>query len=177
MSPEELEKLTPAIVVFQLVLSLLCLGGMVLLDRGPGWLSLIGFRRARGPREPPLWGLREVLLCLMVWLLSDVFVGSVFLYLAGGLSKSTTTFLSVTCSRAVACVVVFLVVTRLFGQPLSTLGLARTSGWNVFPTVTFASDVFTITSEARVGEVRRTVEAVVNRSTPEDPQLLSWRVR
>jgi general secretion pathway protein K len=46
----------------------------------------------------------------------------------------------------------------------------------VFPETTIATDVFLVRSEARVGEVRRTIEAVVDRSKPAEPQLLSWRV-
>jgi general secretion pathway protein K len=46
-----------------------------------------------------------------------------------------------------------------------------------FPPVTFASEIFVVTSQARVGEVRREVEAVVDRSQAEGPRLLSWRVR
>jgi type II secretory pathway component PulK len=47
----------------------------------------------------------------------------------------------------------------------------------VFPPPTFHSDVFRITAEARYGEVRRTVEAVVDRSDAESPAVLAWRVR
>jgi hypothetical protein len=46
----------------------------------------------------------------------------------------------------------------------------------IFPPPTFATNVFTVHSEARVGEVRRTIEAVVDRSKPSEPQLLFWRV-
>lgn len=46
----------------------------------------------------------------------------------------------------------------------------------VFPPPTFKSDVFTVAAEARVGEVRRRAEAVVDRSKPDAPLLLSWRV-
>ncbi|HME70524.1 MAG TPA: type II secretion system minor pseudopilin GspK [Myxococcota bacterium] len=46
----------------------------------------------------------------------------------------------------------------------------------IFPPPTFASNVFTIRAEAKVGEVRRTIEAVVDRSKPSQPQLLAWRV-
>jgi len=46
-----------------------------------------------------------------------------------------------------------------------------------FPPPTFTSRVFTIRSEATVGEVRRTIEAVVDRSKPSQPQILAWRVR
>jgi general secretion pathway protein K len=47
----------------------------------------------------------------------------------------------------------------------------------IFPAPTFSSQVFEVTSEARVGEVRRTIEATVDRSDPVAPRLLSWRVR
>jgi len=47
----------------------------------------------------------------------------------------------------------------------------------VFPPPTFQSDVFFVEAEARIGSVRRTVEAVVDRSTPDEPLLLSWRVQ
>jgi len=46
----------------------------------------------------------------------------------------------------------------------------------VYPTPTIATDVFLVRSEARVGEVRRTIEAVVDRSKPAEPRLLFWRV-
>jgi len=47
----------------------------------------------------------------------------------------------------------------------------------IFPPPTFTSEIFVVTAEARVGEIRRSVEAVVDRSEPTDPRLLSWRVR
>jgi len=47
----------------------------------------------------------------------------------------------------------------------------------IFPPPTFASEVFVVTAEARVGVIRRSVEAVVDRSKPTEPRLLSWRVR
>ena len=46
----------------------------------------------------------------------------------------------------------------------------------VFPPPTFKTDVFTVAAEARVGDVTRRAEAVVDRSKPENPLLLSWRV-
>jgi type II secretory pathway component PulK len=46
----------------------------------------------------------------------------------------------------------------------------------VFPPPTYSSDVFMIRAEAKVGEVRRSVEAVVDRSKPSKPLLLAWRV-
>lgn len=46
----------------------------------------------------------------------------------------------------------------------------------IFPPPTIATDVFLVRAEARVGDVRRTIEAVVDRSKPAEPQLLFWRV-
>jgi general secretion pathway protein K len=46
----------------------------------------------------------------------------------------------------------------------------------IFPPPTFTSNVFTIRAEAKAGEVRRTIEAVVDRSKPSHPQFLAWRV-
>ena len=45
-----------------------------------------------------------------------------------------------------------------------------------FPPLSYASDVFVVTAEARVGSVRRRVEAVLDRGQGAEPLLLSWRV-
>ena len=47
----------------------------------------------------------------------------------------------------------------------------------IFPAPTWTTDVFVISAEARVRDVRRTVEAAVDRSDPAAPLVLSWRVR
>jgi general secretion pathway protein K len=47
----------------------------------------------------------------------------------------------------------------------------------VYPPLSFHADVFRVTAEARYGEVRRTVEAVVDRSDPLAPATLAWKVR
>jgi len=47
----------------------------------------------------------------------------------------------------------------------------------IFPLPTFTSEIFVVNAEARVGDIRRSVEAVVDRSEPAQPRLLSWRVR
>lgn len=47
----------------------------------------------------------------------------------------------------------------------------------VFPDTTRRTDVFQVSAEARYGDVRRTIEAVIDRSDPTDPRVLSWRVR
>jgi general secretion pathway protein K len=46
----------------------------------------------------------------------------------------------------------------------------------IFPPPTYSTSVFTITARAKVGEIRRSIEAVVNRSV-DPPLMLSWRVR
>jgi type II secretory pathway component PulK len=45
-----------------------------------------------------------------------------------------------------------------------------------FPEPTFSSEIFHVRSEARVGDVERGVVAVLDRSQPTVPRLLSWRV-
>jgi len=47
----------------------------------------------------------------------------------------------------------------------------------VYPPPTFSSEVFRVSVEARAGSVRRTVEAVVDRSDPEQPAVLAWSLR
>jgi len=46
----------------------------------------------------------------------------------------------------------------------------------IFPPPSFATDVFVVTAEARVGSVQRNIEAVLDRSEGATPLLLSWRV-
>lgn len=47
----------------------------------------------------------------------------------------------------------------------------------IFPPPTVSSQIFVVTAEAQVGDVRRSIEAVVDRTRPAEPRLLSWRVR
>ena len=47
----------------------------------------------------------------------------------------------------------------------------------IFPPPTVTSQIFVVTAEAEVGDVRRSVEAVVDRTQPGEPRLLSWHVR
>jgi hypothetical protein len=47
----------------------------------------------------------------------------------------------------------------------------------IFPPPTYATEVFQVEAEATVGEVTRRVMAVIDRSEPALPRLLSWRVR
>jgi general secretion pathway protein K len=52
------------------------------------------------------------------------------------------------------------------------------TGVSTFPTSEqYRSDVFTVTATASYGDVRRSVEAVVDRKEPGKPVLYSWRVR
>ena len=46
----------------------------------------------------------------------------------------------------------------------------------IFPEPSYSSDVFIVTARARVGEIERRVEAVIDRRKPSSPQLLSWRI-
>jgi general secretion pathway protein K len=46
----------------------------------------------------------------------------------------------------------------------------------IFPPPTYAASVFTIVADAQVGDIHRSIEAVVNRSV-DPPLMLSWRVR
>ncbi len=48
---------------------------------------------------------------------------------------------------------------------------------DVYPPPTFQNEVFHVTAEARVADVQRTVQAVLDRSDPAEPRLLQWRVR
>jgi len=52
-----------------------------------------------------------------------------------------------------------------------------TNSDSIHPPLSYASDTFTVRSEARVRRVRRTVEAVIDRTTPSEPLLLSWKLR
>jgi general secretion pathway protein K len=47
----------------------------------------------------------------------------------------------------------------------------------IFPPPTWTSELFVVTAEARAGEVRTTLEAVVDRSQGAALRLLSWRAR
>ena len=46
----------------------------------------------------------------------------------------------------------------------------------IFPPPTYTASVFTIVANAQVGDIRRSIEAVVNRSV-DPPLMLSWQVR
>ena len=57
--------------------------------------------------------------------------------------------------------------------PIGESGL----GPGFFPPLTYTADVFQVSAEASYGEVRRTVEAVIDRSDATQPLVLSWRLR
>ena len=40
-----------------------------------------------------------------------------------------------------------------------------------------SSKVFRVVAEARVGEISRSLEAVIDRTNPAQPQVLTWRYR
>ncbi len=47
----------------------------------------------------------------------------------------------------------------------------------IYPPLVTESTVFRVRSEARVGEIERKVETVIDRSVPSEPLRLTWRVR
>jgi hypothetical protein len=47
----------------------------------------------------------------------------------------------------------------------------------IFPPPTWESDFFTVAAEATVGEIRRRLEVVVDRSDPTEVRRLAWRMR
>jgi type II secretory pathway component PulK len=47
----------------------------------------------------------------------------------------------------------------------------------LFPAPTLESDVFHVRAEARIGEIQRRLDVVLDRSDPLAPRLLSWRMR
>jgi general secretion pathway protein K len=60
---------------------------------------------------------------------------------------------------------------------LSLLEAADVDPSTIFPPPTWESDFFTVAAEATVGEIRRRLEVVVDRSDPTDVRRLAWRMR
>jgi len=60
------------------------------------------------------------------------------------------------------------------GEACTTLG---TEFGTAYPPLTYTTEVFQVRAEASYGEVRRTVEAVIDRSDPASPLVLAWRLR
>jgi hypothetical protein len=54
--------------------------------------------------------------------------------------------------------------------------LQENLGGELYPPPSFASDVFRVRAEARVGDVTRTLETVLDRSDPNQPLVLAWRM-
>lgn len=48
---------------------------------------------------------------------------------------------------------------------------------SIFPVPTYQSDVFHVRAEARIGEIQRRLDVVLDRSDPLAPRLLSWRMQ
>jgi general secretion pathway protein K len=46
----------------------------------------------------------------------------------------------------------------------------------IYPPPSWTSDVFTVVSRVTVGDVTRTVEAVLDRSQPQEPAVVAWRL-
>lgn len=65
------------------------------------------------------------------------------------------------------------------GEDCTPIGevLLETDVNTIFPPLGFFSDTFEVRSQAQLGEVRRTVEAVIDRTTLTEPLVLSWKVR
>ncbi len=52
-----------------------------------------------------------------------------------------------------------------------------TNSQGIFPPPTYSTDIFLVEVQATIGDVVRTVEAVIDRGDPLEPRLLSWRMR
>ena len=102
-----------------------------------GWFPWVGFRKASTPREPPLWGWPEIILTIGAWWVTQVFVLALLHPLIEGsmVSRAAGVTLSLLASAGITTQVAFLLVRRRLGQPCSSVGLARTSWWNLPPTV------------------------------------------
>lgn len=61
-------------------------------------------------------------------------------------------------------------------NPLCSAAIPELLAGETFPPAATESAVFVVTADARVGDVRRRVEAVLDRSDPQKPLVLSWRV-
>ncbi len=48
---------------------------------------------------------------------------------------------------------------------------------DIYPPAAYTANVFQVTAEASYGDVRRTIEAIIDRSEATTPLILSWRVR
>ncbi|MBI4605838.1 MAG: CPBP family intramembrane metalloprotease [Planctomycetes bacterium] len=143
MSPHELNQLRlsfPAAVLFSLPFVFL-IGA-----RHATRIPFLRLERPKGPREPLFWGLGEAALVIVVWFLSQIFVGpwvSPFVGRpaagGGGLSEPAAIFLVELLSTVLAGGFVLYLLCRVYGQPARSLGLARTSPWNAIPVLLLAA--------------------------------------
>lgn len=62
------------------------------------------------------------------------------------------------------------------GESCKPIGEIVENANAIFPPLSYSSDVFVVKAEARVGSVKRSIEAVVDRGQGPEPLLLSWRV-
>ena len=63
------------------------------------------------------------------------------------------------------------------GQCLPMREVAQIDPNALFPAPTLESDVFHVRAEARIGEIQRRLDVVLDRSDPLAPRLLSWRMQ
>lgn len=95
------------------------------------------FRAPADPQEPPLWGGGELIVSISAWILSQILALIVASSLVdgGNLGRSASFFIETAVSTGVLCAVILRLVHGYLGQPLSTLGLKRSSLFNVAPVV------------------------------------------
>jgi len=135
MLPQELQKLAadfPYLMALSLVL--VCLGIAIHQDR----VRFFRFVRPLEPREPPLWGWAEILLCLSFWCLMQVMFGGMSAALFPKSLAAATFFAHVNSTIFTCALAVHLIHGRL-GQPIASLGLGGTSLRNVPPTLLFCA--------------------------------------
>jgi membrane protease YdiL (CAAX protease family) len=119
------------------LLAILSAGVVVVLDRG--LIPALRFRAPRRSAEPPLWGWPEIVLVLGAWHVLQILMTVAFRLLLGADESGATAARAFALAQGSTAVVVILLGLRLvrdwLGQPLSTLGIRRTSLWNLPPTV------------------------------------------
>jgi membrane protease YdiL (CAAX protease family) len=134
MSAEALEKLA-ADLPYSLALSVVLVALIFGLhkSRVPG----LSFQAPDRDREPPLWGWPEVLVVLGVWYLVQTALGVTLAgeVQSGHLKLAVATLLVQCLSAAVIGLAVYRLVRTGLGQPLSSVGLRRTSWANTLPTL------------------------------------------
>ena len=61
------------------------------------------------------------------------------------------------------------------GEACTPMSEIMENSAGIFPPLSFASELFVVVSEAQVGDIRRSIEAVLDRSAAPDVSLLSWK--